>query len=78
MKTVVSIPDDLFKRAERFAKCMRRSRNNLFRAALEEYLERHASEDVTAAMNRVCAQVEQGHHTFVRTAGARLLSKLEW
>jgi metal-responsive CopG/Arc/MetJ family transcriptional regulator len=55
MKTAVSIPDDVFAGAERLAKRSKKSRSQLFSDALREYLARHAAEDVTESMNRVCA-----------------------
>ena len=37
MKTAVSIPDDVFERAERLAKRARHSRSEVFSRALREY-----------------------------------------
>lgn len=53
MKTVVSIPDDVFEEAERLAACLRTSRSHLYSRALEEFLARHTPDRVTEAMNRV-------------------------
>jgi mRNA interferase MazF len=60
MKTAVSIPDDVFERAERLARRAGRSRSEVFSAALAEYLARHAPDEVTDAMDRrmVIAQGE--------------------
>ena len=44
MKTAVSIPNDIFDRAERLARRTRRSRSRLFTDALREYLARQAPE----------------------------------
>ena len=78
MKTAVSIPDDVFDRAERLAKRGRRSRSEVYSSALREYVARHAPEEVTETMNRVCAQVNNDADPFVAAAGRRVLQRSEW
>ena len=78
MKTAISIPDEVFERAERFARQARRSRSEVYSAAVREYVARHAPEDVTEAMNRVCAEVDTSADVFVRTAARRALERSEW
>lgn len=78
MKTAVSIPDDVFGRVERFAKQARRSRSEVYSAALREYVDRHAPDEVTEAMDRVCAEVETAPDTFIAAAGRRVLERNEW
>jgi metal-responsive CopG/Arc/MetJ family transcriptional regulator len=78
MKTAVSIPDDVFERAERFARQARRSRSDLYSAALREYVARHAPDDVTDAMNRVCDGVPKETDALVVSAGRRILERTEW
>ena len=78
MKTTVSIPDDIFKRAERLASQGRRSRSELYAAALEEYLARHAQDEATDAMNRVCGEAGGDDDAFLAAAGRRVLADTEW
>lgn len=78
MKTAVSIPDDVFEKAERLARRAKRSRSEVFSAALAEYVARHAPDEVTEAMNRVCADVGDQQDPFVAAAGRRLLKNNEW
>ena len=78
MKTVVSIPDDIFKRTERLASQQLRSRSEVYAAALDEYLARHAGDEVTDAMNRVCDEVEESNDAFLASAGRRVLANAEW
>jgi metal-responsive CopG/Arc/MetJ family transcriptional regulator len=78
MKTAISIPDDVFKQAERLARRARKSRSELFSDAMREYVARHAPDDVTDAMNRVCAQVGDTKSQFVSTAARRILERTEW
>ena len=57
MKTAVSIPDELFERVERLAERVRRSRSEVYTAALREYVARHSPDEITDAMTRVCDKV---------------------
>ena len=78
MKTAVSIPDDIFKRAERLASQERRSRSDVYAAALDEYLARHAREEITDTMNRVCDEVGDNDDVFPAAAGRQVLDGVEW
>ena len=79
MKTAVSLPDAVFRSAERFAKRARKSRSRLYAEALTEYLARHAPDEVTDDMNRVVEQLgESGRDPFVARAARRVLADVEW
>ena len=82
MKTAVSIPDDVFEGAERMARRTRKSRSQLYSDAVREYVARHAPNEVTEAMNRVCDELEPPDaalpHPFVLEAGRRILQQNEW
>ena len=78
MKTAVSIPDDVFEGAERLARRTKKSRSRLFSDALKEYVARHAPEEVTDAMNRVCAELGDPTDEFVSSAARRVLERSEW
>ena len=78
MKTAVSIPDAIFEKAERLARRARLSRSAIFSAALKEYIARHAPDEVTEAMNRVCDKVGECPEPFVAAAGRRVLENTEW
>ena len=78
MKTAVSIPDDVFERAERLARRTKKSRSQLYSDALKEYVARHAPEDVTDALDRVCAQLGNPADGFVALATLRILNRSEW
>lgn len=78
MKTAVSIPDDVFERAEAWARRARQSRSEVYSRALREYVSRHAPEEVTEAMNRVCDAVAEPSDPFVSTASARALKRTDW
>lgn len=78
MKTAISIPDDVFEAAERWARRTERSRSQLFSDALREYLARHTSDDVTEAMNRVCIDVGVAVDEFTASAARDVLKRVEW
>ena len=78
MKTAVSIPDDIFERAERLASQGLRSRSEVYAAALDEYLARHAQDEVTDAMNRACGKIVGTDDVFLAAAGRRVLADAEW
>jgi metal-responsive CopG/Arc/MetJ family transcriptional regulator len=78
MKTAVSIPDDVFEKVERLVRRAGRSRSEVFSAALREYVARHTPDEVTEAMDRVCAEVNEQPDAFVSTAGRRVLERTEW
>ena len=78
MKTAVSIPDEVFEKVERLARRAGRSRSEVFAAALAEYVARHAPDEVTEAMDRVCASLGNQEDAFVSAAGERVLDNIEW
>lgn len=78
MKTAVSIPDEVFKGAERLARRTRKSRSRLFSEALQDYVARHAPDELTDAMNRVCDEIQNTKDPFVSSAARRVLARTEW
>jgi len=83
MKTAVSIPDEIFQGAERLAKRTKKSRSRLFSDAVREYLARHAPEEITAAMDRVCEEMansgaNNSKDEFVASAVWHTLNRSEW
>ena len=53
MKTAISIPDSLFCTAETLAERMGMSRSELYRHALENYIEEHKHDKVQDALDNV-------------------------
>lgn len=78
MKTTVWIPDVLFGKVERLTCGGRRSRSRVYAAALAEYVVRRSADDVTAAMDRLCAEVGDETAAFTTAATRRTLEKSEW
>ena len=78
MKTAVSVKDDVFLKAKRLARRMKKSRSRLFTDALQEYVARHAPDEVTDAMNAAIDKVGEEPDRFVASAARRVLEKTEW
>ncbi|HWO24795.1 MAG TPA: hypothetical protein VNO30_38905 [Kofleriaceae bacterium] len=76
MKTAVSIPDDVFRRAERFAKRRKLSRSELYTAALVRMLEAEPKEDVTRAYD---SAFDDGQYdSLIDVTARKLLTDIEW
>jgi len=78
MKTAVSVPDEIFEDVERLARRARKSRSQVYSAALKEYVARHAPDEITEAMNRVCERIKDKKDEFVAAASSRVLEHAEW
>ena len=78
MKISVSIPDPTFRKAERLARRLKKSRSRLYAEAMAAYLRRHDPDAVTAALDRVRPKAEDRTEPFGGEAGRRLLSNVEW
>jgi predicted transcriptional regulator len=79
MKTAVSIPDDVFAGAETLAHRMKRSRSDIYSAAIREYVARHSADTVTEAMNLAIDQVDGSKaDPFVSRAARDTLERVEW
>jgi predicted DNA-binding protein len=81
MKTAISIPDEVFARAEKLARRLRKSRSQLYSEAVAEYVSRRADNEITEALNRMCDDPEAADpelDAFVAEASRRVLEQSEW
>ena len=78
MKVAVSIPDGVFKEAERLARHLKTSRSQLYSRALAELIARQATDEVTAAMDRALASIEPDGGAFQRAAARQVFQRAEW
>jgi predicted transcriptional regulator len=78
MKTAISLPDDIFDRADRLARRLRKTRSELYRDAVSEFIARHDPDAVTEAMDRVAAQIDTRADAFSTAAAHVLLRRDEW
>ena len=80
MKTAVSVPNDVFEKAERLAKREGRSRSDVYSSALREYVARHSPDELTASIDAALAELGDAAMSdgFVRAASAAILRSTEW
>lgn len=75
MKTAISVPDQVFERAEQAARCLNLSRSQLYSAALEEYLNRLGDDPVTEALNALADDFAAGE---TPNPGRALIASGQW
>ncbi len=78
MKTAISVPDDVFRTAESFARERRLSRSALFTRAVEEFLSHHRRESVTERLNRVYEREEFRLDAVISRLQTATISKEQW
>lgn len=57
MKTAVSIPDEVFEKAEAAAKRLKMSRSELYARAVDAYVDAHSADAVTESWNAALAEM---------------------
>ena len=78
MKTAISIPDDVFQKAERLSRRMNTSRSEVYSRAVAEYVARHSPDVVTETMNQTLLVIDEGPDDFIRNASLRVLERTDW
>ncbi len=78
MKTAISLPDEVFRDAERLARRLKKTRSELYREAVAEYVARHEPEAITEAIDRLTAEVDTRPDEFTSEAARRVLERSEW
>jgi predicted transcriptional regulator len=78
MKTAISIPDEVFRDAERLAERLKKSRSQVYSEAVAEYVARHDPDLVTEQINAVCGEVDTRPDPFLTEAARRVLDRTEW
>lgn len=78
MKTAISIPDEIFRQAEKLARRLSKTRSAIYREAVTEYVSRHDADAVTEAMNRAVERAGGRDEEFVKVASRRILGRTAW
>lgn len=78
MKTAVSIPDDLFRRADELAGRLGKSRSEVYREALADYVARRDPRAVTRTLDAIADELTAEDDTFVAEAARQTLERSEW
>lgn len=78
MKTAISIPDNLFSAADRYAKNHGYSRSRLFTEAVAQYLEQHPSDQITQKLNEIYSSEPVELDQVLATMQSNSIAKEEW
>jgi len=78
MKTAVSLPDELFRKAEAAALELRVSRSRLYATAIAEFLERRQDHMVTNRLNEVYSRQPSKLDPSLRRAQMKTLDRDVW
>ena len=78
MKVALSIPDELFERAETVAKRLGISRSRLYATALAEYVGKHRSRKITERLDAVYATAKSRLDPATRRLQKRSLPSESW
>ncbi len=78
MKTAVSIPDELFRQADELASRLGKSRSEIYREALADYLARREPGAVTHALNVLADELSADSGEFASEAAREALQRSEW
>ncbi len=78
MKTAISLPDKIFREADRLAKRLKKSRSQLYQEAVAEYLARHEPETITEVLDRLLEEVDTKPDDFTSAAARRVMGRTEW
>ena len=78
MKTAISLPDDLFVRAEEFSQQHGLNRSEVYATALREYLDSHRYDELTQRINQACAELDNALPTDFAQVARKSLLETEW
>ena len=78
MKVAVSIPDAIFRDAERVSRRLRLPRSQLYSRALQVFVRQQAGADVTARMNAALAKVGSSKDEAWGIPGLEVLRREKW
>jgi metal-responsive CopG/Arc/MetJ family transcriptional regulator len=81
METAVSLPEQLFIRAEEYAKKHGLSRNELYVKAVSDYIRKKDEQektDIVQTINKICDDLDTSLNPQMRAAAKRTLSSSKW
>ena len=79
MKTAISIPDNLFKAADKVARRMGISRSELYQRAIERYLQQQSGDVIREALDVVYAKASNRDlDPLIKAAGEHVLEDENW
>jgi len=77
MKTAISIPDDVFAKADQLAHRLNKSRSELYSRAVREYVAKHSPDQVTETLDLLVEETGVDSD-FATRAAHQTLERSEW
>jgi predicted transcriptional regulator len=78
VKTAISLPDDLFRRAEDLAQRLGIPRSQLYARALSRYVADHAPSHITAALDEVYQGLDSSLDRDLAAAQRHAVAEEDW
>jgi len=78
MKVAVSIPDPVFRAAERASRRMRISRSQFYARAVEAYVRFHSGDEMTEQLDRVYSKQSSELDPALEAASLEVLRRESW
>ena len=78
MKTAISIPDSIFKAAEKMARRLGLSRSELYAKAVAEFLQKHRNEGVTKELDKIYTEESSQLDPVLQAIQFASVEKDEW
>ena len=78
MKVAISLPDELFEETEKLVRKAGKTRSEVYRMALEDYIARHDSDRIREAIDAALKNIEAHETVFANAAARKVLELSEW
>lgn len=78
MKTAISIPDEIFEKAESLSKRLKMSRSELYSNAVAKFIEQNKTKDITKLLNEVYDNNESGTDKVLHDMQLSSMDSDEW
>jgi metal-responsive CopG/Arc/MetJ family transcriptional regulator len=78
MKTAISIPDDVFRRGEKYAKAEKLSRSELYTRAVKRLLDEQPRANLTTAYNAAFDDHDSSADAILHESARSVLEAVEW
>jgi metal-responsive CopG/Arc/MetJ family transcriptional regulator len=78
MKTAISIPDSIFRAAEKLAKRLGFSRSELYAKAVSEYLQKHRNDGVTKKLDEIYSKESSQLDPGIQALQSASIDEDEW
>ena len=78
MKTAISIPDPIFKAAEKLARRLGMTRSRLYTKAVIEYLQKHKNDEVCEKLNEIYPKESSSLDSAMQAMQRASIDEEEW